>query len=134
MNSSNRRSGQLHVVTAIIVLAGLAAIIFAFVSNASPYGTFADARRSGGNSIHVAGELLKETLDIDARHGILRFAMKDEKGEQMTVEYTGAPPSSLSEATRVVAIGGVKNGVFHSDKLLLKCPSRYEAKAKTVKR
>jgi len=42
-----------------------------------------------------------------------------------------APRKSwLSSATKVVAVGGMKDGAFHATKLLIKCPSKYESTQK----
>jgi len=32
----------------------------------------------------------------------------------------------MAQATEVVAIGSMKGSEFHSEKLLIKCPSKYE--------
>ncbi len=120
------------VVTTVILLGGVVAVTMAFVSNASPYGTFSEARQSKSESMHVAGDVLKETIATDLQHGTMRFEMKDSAGEKMQVVYSGPPPANMSEATKVVAIGGVQEGVFRSNKLLIKCPSKYEGAKKPV--
>lgn len=113
-------------VTGIVVIAGMGAVMAALLNNASPYGTFADARKSGNQAIHVAGELDKASIDNEPMQGLIKFNLKDQNGETMPVVYTGAPPANLSEATKIVAIGGIENGVFHSKSMLVKCPSKYE--------
>jgi len=40
-------------------------------------------------------------------------------------------PQNMGEATKVVAIGGMKDGKFVSDQLLVKCPSKYESEKKS---
>ena len=126
MTVPNKRINIGAIITALVALGGVAAVGMAFVSNASPYGTFADARKSNSDSMHVAGDVLKETVITDLQHGTMHFSMKDSTGERMNVVYTGPPPANMSEATKVVAIGGVQSGVFYSEKLLIKCPSKYE--------
>jgi cytochrome c-type biogenesis protein CcmE len=49
----------------------------------------------------------------------------------MNVIYSGPPPSNMGEATQVVAVGGMKDGVFRAHQLNLKCPSKYEGKKKS---
>jgi cytochrome c-type biogenesis protein CcmE len=44
----------------------------------------------------------------------------------MQVIYTGPPPQDMSLATEIVAIGSMQGAEFHSNKLLVKCPSKYE--------
>lgn len=130
MNVPNRRINKGAIVTTLVVLAGVAAVGMAFVSNASPYGTFADAKSSGSDSMHVAGDIDADTVKTDLSHHTITFKMKDQAGELMTVVYSGPPPANMGEAKKVVAIGGIENGVFHSEKLLIKCPSKYEADKK----
>ncbi len=132
MNVPNKRTNKGAIITALVAILGIAAVGMAFVSNASPYGTFADARKTKSESMHVAGDILKESVSADFKHGTMRFQMKDSTGELMQVVYTGPPPSNLAEASKVVAIGGIENGEFHSDKLLIKCPSKYEGEKKPV--
>ncbi len=121
------------IVTGIVAMAGISAVVVAFVNNASPYGSFADARQGKSDSIHVSGDLVKDSVHMNLGQGSIEFAMKDDKGEQMKVIYTGPPPGNMAEATKIVAIGGVQpDGRFHSNKLLIKCPSKYEGeKAKS---
>lgn len=59
--------------------------------------------------------------------GYVTFGVKDKAGDQINVVYRGAPPGNMGTATQVVAVGGVKEGVFEADRIVLKCPSKYEA-------
>lgn len=114
-------------ITAIVSLVGIALVLYAFVNTASPYGTFSDARKSKSDSIHVAGDLVKETVHMDMNKGSINFDLKDSAGEKVSVVYNGPPPANMADATKVVAIGGMQaDGRFHSSKLLIKCPSKYE--------
>lgn len=113
-------------VTGIVAVTGMGAVMAALLNNASPYGTFADARKTGNTAIHVAGELDKTSVDNEPLQGVIKFNLKDQNGEVMPVVYTGTPPANLGEASKIVAIGGIENGVFHSKSMLVKCPSKYE--------
>jgi cytochrome c-type biogenesis protein CcmE len=114
------------IVSIVIAIAALSATVFAFLMNASPYVTIAEARGMVADNLHVAGDLDKESLKTDVRAGTVRFAMADETGERIEVLYKGHPPANLGEATKVVVVGGVRDGVFHAHDLLVKCPSKYE--------
>lgn len=114
----------------VIGSAAITGMVFTFVSQASPYVTVADAQAKKGDNLHLPGEMLKETLQVSARERTVKFTLRDEKGATVPVVYHGNPPANMGEATRVVVIGGMKNGVFESEKMLLKCPSKYEAEAK----
>ena len=127
MSVPNSRPATGKIVTSLVIVGGAIAVCFAFVSNASPYGDFAEAKINHSDSMHVAGTIMKETLKTDLRHGTIQFNMKDEKGLMMPVVYDGPPPANIEDAVKVVAIGGVQGSEFHSNKLLIKCPSKYEA-------
>lgn len=119
-----------------IVVAGLAVTImaFAFLTNASPYVTVAQAKTSAGDDLHLAGEYDKASLTSDVRAREVRFTLIDEKGDRIPVIYSGAPISNMGEATKVVAVGRVDNGTFKAHRLLVKCPSKYEAEIKPENR
>lgn len=108
---------------------GLAAVVSAFLINASPYVTVAEAKQSSSKSMHLAGDIMKESLNVRLEAGEVRFSVRDEKGDVMPVVYKGGPPANMGSATKVVCVGRVENGSFVADKLILKCPSKYESEA-----
>jgi cytochrome c-type biogenesis protein CcmE len=130
MNPVGKRNRS-AVITAILTIGGTCAVVAAFVGNASPYGTFNDAKRTHAESIHVAGDLIPNSVKQGASLLETSFQLKDTNGELMTVEYSGPPQSNLEHATRVVAIGGVDGPVFKSKELLVKCPSKYKSATKS---
>lgn len=117
------------IVSIIVALTAFCGMVFAFLNSASPYVTVAEAQVAQGDDLHVAGDLLKESLETDLTHRQVKFKIKDEKGDILDVVYNGSPPANMGNATKVVAIGGMKEGKFVSDRMLIKCPSRYEEKS-----
>lgn len=117
------------ILTIAVSVAGLTAVIFSFVNNASPYVTLAEAKTRAGDSLHLKGSLDQSSIKTAAMAGTVTFDMKDEEGHQVTVVYTGPPPANMGEATEVVAIGKMDGDIFAAHKLLLKCPSKYESEA-----
>jgi cytochrome c-type biogenesis protein CcmE len=115
------------IITIVLTVAGLCAVVFAFVKNSSPYVTVAQAKASDRPSVHLAGDIDKSTVTVG--RGTVSFLITDEKGDTAQVVFSGPPPANMGEATKVVAIGAMKNGVFEAHKLLLKCPSKYESEA-----
>ena len=119
------------------ILSGVAALVFvgllmvAFVQAASPYVTIAEARKTSGDSLHLPGDLIKGTVSNDRVNGVIRFAITDTNGERIEVVYDGSVPSNLSDATRIVAIVKLQGSQFIANKLLVKCPSKYEAETKS---
>ena len=117
------------VLTAVFCLLAMGGVIYAFVANASPYVTVAQAKVSTSDNLHVAGDILKATVHQNLGDRTLDFDMKDETGT-VPVVYTGPIPQDMGEANKVVAEGGMKDGKFLSTKLLVKCPSKYESEKK----
>jgi cytochrome c-type biogenesis protein CcmE len=103
-------------------------VLTAFISNASPYVTIAEAKESRNDSLHLAGTLVKDTVHTDPSKGQISFKLQDKTGARAEVVYVGSTPGNLKEATKVVAVGGMKNDTFLAHQLLIKCPSKYEGK------
>ncbi|MBI5707660.1 MAG: cytochrome c maturation protein CcmE [Armatimonadetes bacterium] len=117
-------------ISVVVGVLAASVMMMAFLNNASPYVTIAEAKTSTANGLHVIGDLDKTTLFTDLAKSEVRFTMTDANGGRMDVIYDGPAPSNMGEATQVVAIGGMKDGVFHARQLNLKCPSKYEGKEK----
>jgi len=128
--SKKRGSAKGVVLTALVCLGATGAVIYAFMANSSPYVTVAQAKSSTSDRMHLAGDIVKETVHQDLANHTLIFDVKDESGK-VTVVYSGTPPQNMGEATKVVAVGAMKGDRFQSDKLLVKCPSKYESEKKT---
>jgi cytochrome c-type biogenesis protein CcmE len=123
------RSKAGAVVTGVVATLGIVGVLTAFTMNASPYGTFEDARRFGSDNVHVYGDLVKDSLSYDLASRQIRFDMVDADGARERVVYSGAPPANMGDATKLAAIGGYRDGEFHSRKLLVKCPTKYEGES-----
>lgn len=131
MSTGRKNSGRIGLIVAILVaLLSTGGLVAAFLANASPYVTIAEAKQLQGDNLHLAGDILKETLKVDGAAQTVRFRLKDEKGEVVDVLYRGPQPANMGEATKVVVVGGVKDGVFEARKMLVKCPSKYESERK----
>ena len=112
------------IVSAALAAVGVVGLAMVFVSNASPYVKVKEALDNRAD-VHVVGEIVPGSLQERTMDRQVKFQIKDETG-QMPVVYTGPPQSNLSSAKQVVVIGTLKDGKFHSEKMLVKCPSKYE--------
>ena len=120
------------VVTGIVATAAMAGVLTAFIKNASPYVTVAEAKQLRSDGLHLAGTLVKGSVQTDPGSGQIQFKLKDATGEVAQVLYVGSQPGNLQEATSVVAIGGMDKDTFKANQLLIKCPSKYEAQKGSV--
>ncbi|MEM8566455.1 MAG: cytochrome c maturation protein CcmE [Bacteroidota bacterium] len=124
-----------HII-ALLVIAVAVFIIISTAGDASTYVTFSEAReiaaRGNDNSIHVVGELVKtssgEITGILTSSDKLSFSfdMVDENKEVQHVYYNEPMPADFLRSEKVVVIGSFHEDVFVADKILLKCPSKYQ--------
>ena len=115
------------VITGIVATLAMVGVLAAFMGNASPYVTVAQAKQLHNDGLHLAGDLVKDSIQTDPSSGHISFRLKDQAGDVANVVYTGSTPGNLSEATKVVAVGGMDHDVFQAHQLLIKCPSKYES-------
>ena len=115
-----------------ILLAVLIGLFVAYAGltlseSVTPYVSIAEAE-SSRSTVQVKG-LLDERSMPEQVNDEFRFVLKDEgDGRTMPVRYAGVKPDRFDEAHHIVAIGKYDgaDGSFHADKLLIKCPSKYE--------
>ncbi len=86
---------------------------------------------SGGDSllgkpVRLTGKVVGGTLE--STEDLHSFDVTDGEGV-ITLEYRGTIPNSFQPDADVIADGALeREGVFVADVLLVKCPSKYEAK------
>ena len=93
----------------------------------TPYVSIAEAEAAKGN-VQVKG-LLDKSIQPQQIDSEFNFTIKDEEsGQTMPVKYKGTKPDQFDSAYHVVAIGKYNSDdeSFHANKLLIKCPSKYE--------
>lgn len=120
----------------IVIIAVAIIVIISTAGDASSYVTFKEAKEmaSSGNTskIHVVGQLSKnaqgEVVGIETSEDKLSFAfvMLDENNEEQKVYYNEPMPTDFLKSEQVVVVGGFHNEYFVADKILMKCPSKYE--------
>ncbi|HNY61461.1 MAG TPA: cytochrome c maturation protein CcmE [Caldisericia bacterium] len=119
----NRKVSLLIGIIAIAVLSGVS--IWFFLSSMTPFTSdFSEAK--SGKAYQVYGVLDQKSLKQEGN--LNYFNMVDEKGEVLPVILDGVLPQNFAGAQKGVAIGSFKDGSFHAEQLLVKCPSKYENK------
>lgn len=119
-------NAKVALVAAVSVTA-LSGAVFAFLANASPYVTVAQAKvTEKADNLHLKGDILTETVEIKPQARTCEFVLKDDHGQTMQVVSSDIPPN-MGEATMVVAVGGMEGEIFKARKLLVKCPSKYQS-------
>jgi cytochrome c-type biogenesis protein CcmE len=119
----------------IVVIAVAIGIIITSAGDSSTYVTFDQAQQMSltGNksSIHVVGELLKENgkvVGITPGNDRVSFSfvMIDDNKKEQLVQYNQPMPADFTRSEKVVVVGRYQGDLFVADKILLKCPSKYQ--------
>ena len=111
----------------LVVIAIAIAVIISVYSSSSTYGTFSDAQETE-SQLQVVGQLDKEKdLQYDATKdaNYFSFYMKDNKGQECKVVFSGTKPQDFERSEQIVLTGKMKGDEFHASKILMKCPSKY---------
>lgn len=113
----------------IVLLVGFAGFAFAtFRTTLTPYVDF-DEARGAERVVQVAGALAEASTRYDEQAESLHFSLQDpETGATLPVRYNGLRPANFDDAISIVAIGSWDRGTneFQANKLLVKCPSKYQ--------
>lgn len=124
----------------LVVIAIAVGIIVSSTGNASQYVDFTQAEKMANEGddemVHVVGSLLKDAAGeyvgmiynpgVDPNH--FEFMLTDTKGRTQKVMFFEPKPQDFEKAEQIVIIGHAKAGVFVANKILMKCPSKYEDK------
>jgi cytochrome c-type biogenesis protein CcmE len=120
----------------IVVIAIAVMIIIITAGDASTYVTFIEAKKmasEGKNKkIHVVGQLKKDAegnvsgVEVTPDKLSVSFLMVDDENTEQKVYYSEPMPPDLLRSEQVVVIGSFSENVFIADKILLKCPSKYQ--------
>jgi cytochrome c-type biogenesis protein CcmE len=111
----------------LVVIAIAIAVIISVYSNSSTYGTFGDAQKTN-SELHIVGHLNKSRelfYDATKDANYFSFYMKDNKGEERKVVFTGSKPEDFERSEQLVLTGQMVGSEFHASKILMKCPSKY---------
>lgn len=123
-------------ILALIVIAVAVGVIISTTGEASSYVTFDQAYQlaSNGNtkSLHVVGELKKDAsgqvIGIEKSPDNLSFTflLIDENKKEQLVYHNEPIPPDFMRSEKVVVIGHYESDFFLAEKILLKCPSKYQ--------
>lgn len=115
----------------ILLIALLLAFVgyagWSFADSVTPYVGIREAKAATSSKVQVKGLLAADAPAPHMEGKDFVFTLQDEEtGEELLVRYHGSKPDRFDEAYHIVAIGRMQGATFSSDKLLIKCPSKYE--------
>jgi cytochrome c-type biogenesis protein CcmE len=111
---------------AVVILAFLTLGLSTFTKSMTPYVSFNEAKQLS-RTVQIMGGLEKGSSRYDIATKTLFFKLVDEKTrETLPVAYRDIKPANFEEAVSIVAIGKYRGNEFVAEKLLVKCPSKYQ--------
>ena len=118
---------RIHIIGIVLIALAIGLILSTF-SDSSTYASFNEALAEPQKEFHVVGELNKEKeLEYNPEENVNRFAfyLVDREGTERKVIFNGTKPQDFERSEQVVITGKMNNQVFMADKILMKCPSKY---------
>ncbi|MHA8066060.1 cytochrome c maturation protein CcmE domain-containing protein [Aquirufa sp. ROCK2-A2] len=127
-----------HIVGLILIAVAIG-IILTTTADVSTYVGFDEAEKIAQNDpnqkVHVVGKLKKDeqgkivglnfNAALDANR--LEFIVQDSLGRENQVIYSAPKPQDFEKSEKIVLVGNMKSDrIFYCDKILLKCPSKYQ--------
>ena len=121
----------------LVVIAIAIVILTTSIGDASSYESFSTAwemKEDGEDkSIHVVGQLKKDPsgevtgLEVREDKTSFTFLLVDNDGTEQKVFYNEPVPADFQRSEQVVVIGSYREKeIFVADKILMKCPSKYQ--------
>jgi len=112
-------------------------IIMTSIGDASSYESFATAlemkEEGEDKAIHVVGKLQKDAagqvagIEVRDDKTSFTFLLVDNEGTTQKVFYNEPVPADFHRSEQVVVIGAYRDKeIFVADKILMKCPSKYQ--------
>ena len=128
-------STRAKLLLALVVVAGtIGVLINTAVTRASTfYVTVNELYQEGSSAVNqqstVSGIIIGSSVNWDPAKSVLKFSVADSAGgKQLPVVFHGTRPDDFSNNWPVIVTGALaSDGTFHANKLLIKCPSKYNA-------
>jgi len=118
---------KIHIVFIVLIAVAIAAIM-STVADSSTYSSFSAAAKNPETEYHVVGKLIKEKpleYNPQVNANLFAFYMKDNEGTELKVLFKGTKPQDFERSEQIVITGKAKGDVFQAEKILMKCPSKY---------
>lgn len=116
-----------HIVAIIVIIISIGAII-GTIADSSTYASFSTAMESPGSELHVVGFLDKKKemkYDPAVNANLFVFHAFDKDGKVCKVHFKGSKPQDFERSEQIVLTGKYMGDHFEADKILMKCPSKY---------
>lgn len=119
----------------LIFIIALVLLVIAIISLSddlfSPYVTFQHAEKHPGKYVQLIGNLAKDT-EVKLDDSGFSFTLVDDNGIRLNANGKGVKPQNFEHTEKVVVLGkySAEKRLFEADKVLVKCPSKYQKEKK----
>lgn len=129
---------KLSHIIGIIVIAVAIGIVITSYGDSSSYVTFGKAmsmaKDGDEDMVHVVGKLKKDAAgkaeglfyqpQLDPNH--FEFTLVDNENHVQKCVYNSPKPQDFDRSEQIVVVGAMRGDHFQTQKILLKCPSKYQ--------
>ncbi len=115
-----------YIIGLVVILVFISFAILNLRKSLTPYVSLEEAKRSD-TMVQVKGARIEGSEYFDTERNMFVFKMVDDRGNECEVVYHGVKPANFEQATEIVAIGRYIDGKFEANKILVKCPTKYQA-------
>jgi cytochrome c-type biogenesis protein CcmE len=117
-----------HIIGILLIALAIGLIASSLVSTSS-YASFNESLKSPDSEFHVVGKLEKDkemSYNPQQNANLFTFYMLDNQGVERKVFLHENKPQDFEHSEQVVVIGKARGtGEFDANKILMKCPSKY---------
>ncbi len=120
------------IIGGIIIAVAIIYLVYSGIQKTGLYYlTVSEIKNEGsiayGQSTRVNGNVLDGSIQWDSQEGTLRFIISDGEND-LPIIYRGVAPDTFRGGAEVVVEGiYTPENIFEADKIMAKCPSKYEA-------
>jgi len=136
-NNGRRTRNRLIILGVVVALAVGYMIYAAFPGNALYFVTVSEfndgAEYQDGRLLRVSGKLVPESFEREDNGTLARFQLVDKEGDgggsSLDASYVGVMPDLFFNPHSEIILEGSYSsvGVFETDSILVKCPSKYQS-------
>jgi cytochrome c-type biogenesis protein CcmE len=111
----------------------LGLLLYSLSDELTVYADFQTAAAHPGRTYHIVAEWVdREQSHYDPAEDAFWFRAQDSTGQVRLVRYPDPKPINFESAQKVVLIGQQRDTVFHAEKILMKCPSKYKEEGRVA--
>lgn len=128
-----KKNTPLYVVALLLFLGGTGFLVYSGLSENSVYFlNVSEVLASPAEKLHnvrLFGTVAEKDLQMGQAGSGVRFTLldKDNAGQSLVVNYSGAVPDTFKAGAEVIVEGGLAaEGVFSAKTVMTKCPSKYQ--------